>query len=190
VVKAAHKPDRRVERTRRVVMDAFRELLFECGYARMTVRDIIDRADVGRSTFYEHFESKEDVLRQSLSPVFTPLADTIGPAHDFERLRLVVEHFWHGRRLTSATFTGAARDVLSGYLAELIAERLDLRRRGSGGAAPLLPLPLVAAYLAEAQLSLFERWFRETNPCAPDTIARAFYAGINALTAALLNESA
>lgn len=54
--------DRRVRRTRGRLKEALLELMHERGYEGLTVREIADRADVGRSTFYDHFESKEDLL--------------------------------------------------------------------------------------------------------------------------------
>ncbi|MEZ7237505.1 TetR/AcrR family transcriptional regulator [Rhodococcus sp. GXMU-t2271] len=54
--------DRRVRRTRTELHRALIELLTEKGYDRVSVQDILDRADVGRSTFYHHFRDKDDLL--------------------------------------------------------------------------------------------------------------------------------
>jgi AcrR family transcriptional regulator len=58
--------DRRVRRTRASINDAFVQLVGEKEYDDITIADILDRADVGRSTFYAHFEDKDDLMRQSL----------------------------------------------------------------------------------------------------------------------------
>lgn len=54
--------DRRVRRTRQLIRDAFIALARERGYDRVSVQDILDRADVGRSTFYAHYRDKDDLL--------------------------------------------------------------------------------------------------------------------------------
>ena len=54
--------DRRVRRTRRRLKEALLGLIQERPYEAVTVQNIIDRADVGRSTFYSHFRSKEELL--------------------------------------------------------------------------------------------------------------------------------
>ncbi|MFE3195659.1 TetR/AcrR family transcriptional regulator [Nocardia sp. NPDC059240] len=54
--------DRRVRRTRMALHRALIELMQQQPYTRITVRDIIDRADVGRSTFYAHYRDKDDLL--------------------------------------------------------------------------------------------------------------------------------
>lgn len=60
------KPDRRVARTRELVLDAFLGLMVERGYETMTVQDLLDRSGVGRATFYAHFKGKEDLLASSV----------------------------------------------------------------------------------------------------------------------------
>ncbi|MBO0803611.1 MAG: TetR/AcrR family transcriptional regulator [Nocardiopsaceae bacterium] len=54
--------DRRVRRTRALLHQALIELILEKGYGRITVQDILDRADVGRSTFYSHYRDKDALL--------------------------------------------------------------------------------------------------------------------------------
>ncbi|MBN9360756.1 MAG: TetR/AcrR family transcriptional regulator [Devosia sp.] len=55
--------DRRVRKTREALYSAFISLVVERGYDATSVQDIIDAADVGRTTFYAHFRSKEELLR-------------------------------------------------------------------------------------------------------------------------------
>src|SRR5262245_47433680 len=75
-------PDRRVRRTRRTLHEALIALILEKGYERVTVQDILDRADVGRSTFYTHFRDKEALLLTSFDGVRDELRrelDAVGP---------------------------------------------------------------------------------------------------------------
>ena len=55
--------DRRQRKTREAIFRAFTELLTRESYARITIAEIIEAADVGRTTFYAHFETKDDLLR-------------------------------------------------------------------------------------------------------------------------------
>lgn len=54
--------DRRITKTRKAIYTAFLQLLNQKDYESITVQEIIDLADVGRSTFYSHYESKELLL--------------------------------------------------------------------------------------------------------------------------------
>jgi AcrR family transcriptional regulator len=59
---AAKTPDRRVRRTQQLLQTALISLIQEKGFESLSVQDIIDRANVGRATFYAHFDNKEDLL--------------------------------------------------------------------------------------------------------------------------------
>jgi AcrR family transcriptional regulator len=56
------KPDRRVQKTKKLLTEALIELILEKGYEQTTVQDILDRANVGRATFYTHYENKDLLL--------------------------------------------------------------------------------------------------------------------------------
>jgi len=179
--------DRRIDRTRGAVITAFNALLFERGYARVSVRDVIDRANVGRSTFYEHFRNKHDVLEQAMSPVLTPLADALTSRPDDAHLVAVVKHLWEMRELTRAIFTGAARPLVTQLLARMLKDRLE---RGSPLPA-FAPPPLAAAALAGAQLALLEAWIADPGPLTAEAVAAALAAmtagAVSALNAASRN---
>lgn len=59
-------PDRRIQRTRKLLQDALIAVVTEKGYDRTTVQDIVDRANVGRATFYAHFADKETLFHSRL----------------------------------------------------------------------------------------------------------------------------
>jgi AcrR family transcriptional regulator len=67
--------DRRVQRTRQLLRTALMSLIQEKGFESSSVQDIIDRANVGRATFYAHFDSKEDLLASGIEELRASLRE-------------------------------------------------------------------------------------------------------------------
>ena len=143
------------------------------------VADIIARAGVARSTFYEHYRSKDDLLAEGLSGPFGVLADMLTDAHDAQRLTAVIDHFWENRRIGNVLFAGPSRQVAMRTLATLIEQRLAATRGPS-----TLPMPpsLLAVQLAGGQLALISGWLSGLAPATPGQIATALVGSVRWLT--------
>ena len=70
------KMDRRQRKTREAIFNAFTDLLSKKEFNQITVGEIIDAADVGRATFYSHFETKDFLLKEFCSELFCHIFDT------------------------------------------------------------------------------------------------------------------
>ena len=69
--------DRRQRKSREAIFSAFTDLLAQKDFSRITVEEIIEKADVSRSTFYAHFETKEYLLKELCGELFCHVFDTV-----------------------------------------------------------------------------------------------------------------
>lgn len=76
--------DRRQKRTRDEVYAALAKLLSKENYSSISVKEIIDAANIGRSTFYQHFETKDDLLNQTADELFNHVFITHGAGENHE----------------------------------------------------------------------------------------------------------
>ena len=85
--------DRRITKTRKAIYQAFLHLLNQKDYEAITVQEIIDLADVGRSTFYSHYESKELLLDELCQKLFHHLFERAEHLSPQDYLAHIFQHF-------------------------------------------------------------------------------------------------
>jgi AcrR family transcriptional regulator len=164
--------DRRVRRTRELLREALVSLVLQKGYERVTVQDIIDRADVGRSTFYAHFRDREDLLLS----VFEEIRDAFEAYEralegDGRRKRgpwptlALFEHASEYRALYQAMIGRRGPDVLKRHLHTLLSElmREHLGARAVRGGNPV-PLEVIVEFAVSSLLGLLIWWLDGDRP--------------------------
>jgi AcrR family transcriptional regulator len=179
------KPDRRTERSRSALMGAFIHIVLSEGYDAVTVERIVERANVGRSTFYMHYRGKEDILKQSMTRPSSHLAAVVGRGAKPEALLPVLEHFLEQRRANRVFLDWPIRPIWVRCLAEMIEPGLAAAVRHAR-VRPILPLKLIALQIAEAQIALVAHWLLGAAAVKSEAVAEALVAETRALVAALL----
>jgi AcrR family transcriptional regulator len=129
--------DRRARRTRLALHQTLMRLIVERGYEAITVADIAEGANVGRSTFYAHFTDKDDLLRSAAANLrvivlqqhaveglrsMVPEARVLGFSH------FMTHHLYEQRRLFHALMKGQAGaivlEVIGKVLREIVRDEL------------------------------------------------------------------
>ena len=153
------KHDRRSQRTRHLLSAAFVELLREKGYSAITVSDIIERANVGRSTFYSHYRDKDDLFVHELDRVIELLNERTPNQEDlpfFPSLGLF-KHVGHEYELYKALLWTPGIDLLIKHLQTSLSQRIEQnlqkKRRDFS-----VPPPILANFIAGSFLTLLKWW--------------------------------
>lgn len=174
------RPDRRVSKTRRALKEALTDLILETSYEGVTVQDVIDRADVGRSTFYAHFLDKDDLLMAILADLDVPAPNRETWKPDDPAFGWTLElfrHFGSGKRLFKAVASsqsGAlARRETTQRLEDLA--RAELSRLKAGRKLDSFRVETVVRFLVGTFIGFMDWWMREENEhLPPEQVDHAF----------------
>jgi len=166
------KQDRRSQRTRQLVTAAMMELMVEKSYDAITVQDLLDRANIGRSTFYSHYFDKEDVMISLAEQMLGQLSQQFSQRDAGRGIIPSLELFQHALQYQQhfrAMLRGYAREVvwdaaqtsLSRAIEETLAVTFATKH------TPTVPLPVLSEYLAGAFLNLLKWWLEADMPYSP-----------------------
>lgn len=169
---AADQLDRRAQRSRELLTAAFIELLEKQRYDLISVRDIITRAKVSRSTFYLHFQDKDDLLASNFTHVLSQLYHQSSAAQPDLRLLPALEIFRHvqaHRTLYESVVGGRGLEVLfkagRDYWGKQLAQTLS---------ASTVPLPILIDYVTGSLMTLLKWWLDNRLPYPPERMAAMF----------------
>jgi AcrR family transcriptional regulator len=162
--KQRRKPDQRIRRTHERLGSALVALIQERPIDDVTVQDVLDRASVGRSTFYLHFRDKDDLLLSQLETFLEMMSTTLTiRKEESHRVVPVAELFAHigsqkklYRALADSGRLDDFFDLAQGYFARGIERRLTESKRLSN--LPQRELGARASALAGSMLSLLRWW--------------------------------
>jgi AcrR family transcriptional regulator len=173
--------DRRQKKTREAIFRAFTGLLAKKNYHHITVQDILDAADVGRTTFYAHFETKEYLLRDLCAELFGHIIDTTmgqascacGDAADSVFLHLV-RHLRQNDRgildLLSSENDGLFLDYFHSEVCRLV------ERTYGDRLATALPREYLVQHIAATFVQTVRWWLGEDCTRSPEEVTACFLA--------------
>ncbi len=174
------KQDRRSRRTRQLITEAMAELLQEKRYEDITVRNILDRADIGSSTFYAHYFDKEDVQASLIKQLFEQLLrqdlHRSGEREVVPSLELF-RHIQQNSQQLQALIRSRSGEMLWEVVESTMSQMIEqsLTSTISAKRSCSVPLPVVAYYLATAFLTLLKWWLIADMPYSPEQMDDFFW---------------
>lgn len=184
--------DRRKQRTRRQLKEALFSLILEKGYDAVTIEDITERADLGRTTFYLHYRDKEELLLESIDSISEELMAQIAPippaswndqpdasgSNPRDPIRVVFRHaadnaplyliILHGEGATRTS--RRVRDIISQKVIEVLHASVE----GGVPIHPQVPEDVFAGYLGGALMGMITWWLESKAPYSADEMADMF----------------
>jgi AcrR family transcriptional regulator len=154
--------------------------MIDKGYEAISVQDIIDRADVGRSTFYTHYTDKDDLLQDGLADFRSIVGQSQTTPHGGRRILSfsldLFRHVHEHQQLARALFARHTRAPVLHQVEMVLADviRADLPEPERQDASGTVPREALVSYVVGAYLSLLEWWLTTDPSKPPEEIDRTF----------------
>ncbi len=175
--------DRRIQKTTNLLRDALVALIAEKPYDSIVVKEILDRANVGRSTFYTHFRDKDDLLVSGIHDMLGPVPSlTRMPGKGNEWIFWfslpVFEHHYRHAHAWGDRIGPRGRAILHAHLrrvlTEIIAEAMKKDLRMGRQTARQLPASLLSSYVASTFVLVLNWWLDNRMRLPPKEIDDVF----------------
>jgi AcrR family transcriptional regulator len=175
--------DRRVRRTRRALQKALISLILEKGFDSVTIEEITDRADLGRTTFYLHFKDKEDLLMQAIDSISEDFIEQHGillnkvkdPQSVLSQIQLNLDEsiiyniFAHARDnadLYKVVLRGEGSARASARFLNIIKNEAIRRMKDIEELESKVPVEVFSVFFSGTLMALVTWWLEEDQPYA------------------------
>lgn len=180
--------DRRQQKTRAAIFSAFTGLLAEKSYSRITVQEIIDGANVGRSTFYAHFETKDDLLKALCEELFGHIissaadcththglySDGTAPESVFCHL---LQHLQENDRNIIGLLSCESSEIFLRYFKDSLNDLIETQFAGRGR-LPDIPQDFLVNHISGSFVEMVLWWIKGRMKQTPAELDRYFRAVI------------
>jgi AcrR family transcriptional regulator len=180
-----NKVDRRITRTKKLMHEALMSLIVEKGYEAVTVQDILDRADVGRSTFYAHYRSKDELLLsgvEHLRALFEQQQQSLlaakhaGSGPEFNMVLELFRHTAQHHKLYKAFAGKQSGEMLLKYVYRYLYDMLIVPHKALVKNKKALPVPIEVTthWIVASLLSLVVWWLENNMPYSAEEMEEMF----------------
>ena len=173
--------DRRIAKTRKAIFAAFDALIVRKDYAKISVQDIIDEADIGRSTFYEHFETKDELLRAKCTDLFRHIfvPDGTEKTHAFsrnstfeEKIAHILCHLLDDKKVVKGILAGESGEPFLRFFRGCLKKMAEDERF----CVPGVPAEYLQNHIAGAFVETVRWWTERDCAMPPEELCRCFLA--------------
>ena len=182
--------DRRQQKTRRAIFTAFSALLEKKPYSKITVQEIIDAADVGRTTFYAHFETKDDLLKALCEALFGHIISSAMDSSHTHGLYAegsastsvfchLLHHLQENDKHVLALLSCESSELFLRHFKESLNDLVRVHVIGHGSSAhPELPPDFLVNHISGSFVEMVLWWIKGKRKQTPEELDRYFRAVI------------
>jgi AcrR family transcriptional regulator len=173
-------PDRRVRRTKASLHNALIGLARETPYPSIAVKEILNRANVGKSTFCMHFRDKDDLLESGIQEVLNSIQDQPGTGNALERLVAfslpLLQHIDEHRCATGTKMKREGRVIMHEHMQHVLTAAIadELTQIAPRKPKAQIPTELIARHVASTFVLVLNWWVDSDSPLAPTDINAYF----------------
>lgn len=183
--------DKRQIKTKKAIFTAFTNLLNKKSYDKIVVQEIIDEANIGRSTFYSHFKTKDELLKAICEELFSHIfSDSLKKeeTHDFSKedknIETLAKHlFYHIRddkdnikNILTCESSEIFVQYFKEHLKELATEYILNDKRVEN---IHIPTNFLINHITTTVLSTIQWWLKNKTKQSPEEITNYFLTVIN-----------
>lgn len=178
--------DRRQRKTRDAIFTAFTDLLTKKHYNKITVQDIINAADVGRTTFYAHFETKDELLHEMCAELFEHVfSETPGmeDTHDFSLatgspkvlITHILYHLKDDHRNIIEILNNDGSDIFLRFFQDYLNRLLSARMlEGLDWNKSRIPYDFLLNHISASFVNMMKWWLKNNLSQTPEELAEYF----------------
>lgn len=185
------KPDRRVFKTKRAIRNAFAELLSEKDIDKITIKDIADRADINRRTFYSYYSGVYQIIDEIENEICTTLEDALkemelkkvleNPYEIFDKLNTIInsdlDFYSHLLKINvNVNLASKIIELLKSEVKASIRNQIDMDD---------MKLEIMIDYSVSGMISVYQNWFNSDRSKSiedlAETISLIAFSGIKGL---------
>lgn len=174
--------DRRQQKTRQAIFRALTILLEQKNFSYITVQEIIDEANIGRSTFYAHFETKDHLIYEMCSDIFAHVFsedlqtegthDFSNSSHDLrERITHVLYHLKDSNLHICQLLSGESGELFMNYFKKYLPQMFETLIKLSNSA---LPKAYLNNYLVGSFADTVMWWVNQKMEQMPEQVAEYY----------------
>lgn len=178
--------DRRQQKTRKAIFNAFGTLLSQKSFSKITVQDIIDEANIGRTTFYDHFETKDYLLKEMCADLFAHVfSDKLSAegTHDFTfktgnpqaMVTHILYHLLDNERNILGLLTSESSELFLGFFREYLSELIsDHMLNDLEPSVQKVPEDFLVNHISSSFVGMIQWWVKNGLKQSPEKVSEYF----------------